>query len=69
MVVVLAVYDYEYRSPERGTFKKLVFLLWWVLQAWVTVMPQHDLGSCKHAVLYNGPVAAQQIQMQAYCVV
>ncbi|KAF8072728.1 Abca17 [Scenedesmus sp. PABB004] len=23
-----AVYDYEYRSPERGTFKKLVFLLW-----------------------------------------
>lgn len=23
-----AVYDYEYTSPERGTFKKLVFLLW-----------------------------------------
>eukprot|EP00878_Enallax_costatus_P019395 GHUV01020464.1.p1 GENE.GHUV01020464.1~~GHUV01020464.1.p1 ORF type:complete len:274 (+),score=72.67 GHUV01020464.1:245-1066(+) len=23
-----AVYDYEYRSPERGAFKKLVFLLW-----------------------------------------
>eukprot|EP00775_Hariotina_reticulata_P006288 gene6288-6524_t len=23
-----AVYDYEYKSPERGTFKKLVFLLW-----------------------------------------
>lgn len=22
------VYDYEYTSPERGTFKKLVFLLW-----------------------------------------
>jgi hypothetical protein len=23
-----AVYDYEYTSPERGTFKRLVFLLW-----------------------------------------
>lgn len=23
-----AVYDYEYTSSERGTFKKLVFLLW-----------------------------------------
>lgn len=23
-----SVYDYEYTSPERGTFKKLVFLLW-----------------------------------------
>lgn len=23
-----AVYDYEYRSPERGATKKMVFLLW-----------------------------------------
>jgi hypothetical protein len=29
----LAVYDYEYKSPERGAFKKMVFLLWWVLPA------------------------------------
>lgn len=28
LLVLPAVYDYEYTSPERGTFKKLVFLLW-----------------------------------------
>jgi hypothetical protein len=28
LCVCPAVYDYEYTSPERGTFKKLVFLLW-----------------------------------------
>jgi hypothetical protein len=24
------VYDYEYISPERGGFSKLVFINWWV---------------------------------------
>jgi hypothetical protein len=27
-VILAAVYDYEYKSPERGAFKKMVFLLW-----------------------------------------
>jgi hypothetical protein len=28
LLLLPPVYDYEYISPERGAFKKLVFLLW-----------------------------------------